>query len=185
MTGVSFWGHLTPIRSQSLIPTMRNGDGNRRPRSRAIAGHADLLHQPLPRGGSARTDPERGPGRRAAPRRSRALEKVRRRFPIPIVRIAVGSAFALLVVIALTLSVNRYREPAAAPPEALAHIAEKNRDAAVIAAAHQRAESAASTNAAEDLADAQLRGANAAATANAHAGQANDDNRTEGPGRRD
>jgi hypothetical protein len=84
---------------------------------------------------------------------------VRRRFSIPKVRIAIGSAFALLVVVALVHSVNRYREPAAAPPEALAHIAEKNRDAAVVAAAHQRAESAASTNAAEDLAEARRQGA--------------------------
>jgi hypothetical protein len=75
------------------------------------------------------------------------------------VRIAIGSAAALLVVLAVMLSVNRYREPQAAPPEALAHIAEKNRDAAVVAAAHQRVESAVSTNAAEDLAEAQRRGA--------------------------
>ena len=83
---------------------------------------------------------------------------MRRRVSIPKTRLAIGSAFALLVVVALVLSVNRYREPAAAPPEALAHIAEKNRDAAAIAAAHQRAESAASTNAVESMAEAQRRG---------------------------
>jgi hypothetical protein len=111
------------------------------------------------------------------------MEKVRPRFSVPKVRLAIGSAFAVLVVVALALSVNRYREPAAAPPEALAHIAEKNRDAAVVAAAHQRAESAASTNAAEGLAEAQRRGA--AEADNMLARQPNDDNRIDAPGRRD
>jgi hypothetical protein len=83
---------------------------------------------------------------------------VRRRFSIPKVRLAIGSAFALVVVLVLALSIDRYREPPAAPPEALDHIAEKNRDAAIVAAARLRAESAASTNAAEDLADARSRG---------------------------
>jgi hypothetical protein len=46
----------------------------------------------------------------------------------------------------------------AAPPEALAHIAQKNRDAAAIAAARQRADSAAATSAAEGIAEAQRRG---------------------------
>jgi hypothetical protein len=110
------------------------------------------------------------------------MEKVRRRFSSPKIRIAIGSAFAFLVVIALALSVNRYREPAAAPPEALAHIAEKNRDAAVVAAAHQRAESAASTNAAEGLAEARRQGA--ADADNMLARFPNDDNRIDA-GRRD
>jgi len=111
------------------------------------------------------------------------MEKVRRRILTPKVRIAIGSAFALLVVIALALSVNRYREPAAAPPEALAHIAEKNRDAAAVAAAHQRAESAASTNAVEGLAEARRQGA--ADADNMLARFPNDDNRIDAPGRRD
>lgn len=116
-------------------------------------------------------------------RRPRALEEVRRRFSSRKARIAIGSALALFVVLVLALSVNRYRAPQAAPPEALAHIAEKNRDAAIAAAAHQRAESAASTNAAEDLAEAQRQG-----TAGANAmppGPANGGNAIEPAGRRD
>ena len=69
---------------------------------------------------------------------------------------------ALALVVAIALSVDRYRAPGAAPPEALEKIAEKNREAAATAAASQRAESAASTNAAEDLAEAQRRGADEA-----------------------
>jgi hypothetical protein len=84
---------------------------------------------------------------------------VKRRASIPKLKIVLGAAVALFVAVVVTLSVNRYRAPEAAPPEALAHIAEKNRDAAVVAAAHQRVESAVSTNAAEDLAEAQRRGA--------------------------
>jgi len=108
---------------------------------------------------------------------------VSRRSSFPKVKLAFGSAVILLVAIAAALSVNRYRQPQAAPPEALAHIAEKNRDAAVVAAAHQRAESAASTNAAEDLAEARRRGA---AEANATLARfPNGDNRVEASGRRD
>jgi hypothetical protein len=96
---------------------------------------------------------------------------------------AAVSAFALLVMVALTLSVQRYRQPEAAPPEALAHIAAKNHDAAIVAAARQRADSAASTNAAEDLAEARLRGD---AGANAiQAGAPDGGNRTDGSSRRD
>jgi hypothetical protein len=73
-------------------------------------------------------------------------------------RLALGLAAVLIFVLAISFSVKRYSQPQAAPPEALAHIAQKNRDAAVVAAAHQRAESAATTNAAEDLAEAQRRG---------------------------
>jgi hypothetical protein len=111
------------------------------------------------------------------------VEEVKRRFSIPKVRLAIGSAAALLVAVILVLSVNRYREPQAAPPEALAHIAEKNRDAAVVAAAHQRAESAASTNAAEDLAEAQRRGSAAANTMLARF--PDNENRMGAPARRD
>jgi hypothetical protein len=81
------------------------------------------------------------------------VEKVRRRSSFPKLRVALASALALLVILVVALSVKRYREPEAAPPEALAHIAEKNRDAAIVAAARQRTESAASTNAVENLAE--------------------------------
>jgi hypothetical protein len=110
------------------------------------------------------------------------VEKVRRRFSSPRVAFAVAAAFALLVMVALTLSVKRYREPEAAPPEALAHIAAKNHDAAVIAAARQRADSAASTNAAESLAEARRRGETEAEAM--PAGAPDGGNRT-GPARRD
>jgi hypothetical protein len=78
----------------------------------------------------------------------------------------------LFLILVVALSVKRYREPEAAPPEALAHIAEKNRDAAIAAAARQRSESAASTNAAEALAEAR-------------SGDDTDANRAGAPGRRD
>lgn len=80
---------------------------------------------------------------------------MRRRSSFPKLRVALASALALLVILVVALSVKRYREPEAAPPEALAHIAEKNRDAAIVAAARQRTESAASTNAVENLAEAR------------------------------
>jgi hypothetical protein len=108
---------------------------------------------------------------------------VRRRTFFSRSRLVIGTAFAVLVLIAVGLSVQRYRAPPAAPPEALAHIAEKNRDAAVTAAARQRAESAASTNQAEALAAAQSRGAAEADTA--IAAFPNDDNRAGNAGRRD
>ena len=98
------------------------------------------------------------------------------RSSIPKLRLAIGLAAALLVAIVVALSANRYRAPEAAPPEALAHIAEKNRDAAVVAAAHQRVESAVSTNAAEDLAEARRR---AAAEANASVTRSNVENRVD------
>jgi hypothetical protein len=108
---------------------------------------------------------------------------VRRRYSNARVRIALAAACALVVVIALTLSVHRYRQPVAAPPEALAHIAEKNRDAAVIAAARQRVDSAAATNAAESVAEARRRGE---AEANAMLARFPDvDNRTDSNVRRD
>ena len=70
-------------------------------------------------------------------------------------RLVIGSAFVLVIAVAVAFSVKHYRAPAAAPPEALAHIAAKNRDAAITAAAHQRAEAAATTNATENLVAAQ------------------------------
>jgi hypothetical protein len=86
----------------------------------------------------------------------------RRRGALPLLKIFAGAALALVLVVAAILSVNRYRKPASAPPEALEKIAQKNREAATIAAASQRAESAASTNAAEDLAEARRRGSDRA-----------------------
>lgn len=83
-------------------------------------------------------------------------------------KLAAAGAAALMVVIGVTVSVNRYRAPASAPPETLERIAQKNREAATIAAASQRAESAASTNAAENLAEAHPGGA----AANAMPGRA-------------
>ena len=87
---------------------------------------------------------------------------MRRRGPFPRLRLVAVGAVALVLVLVISWSVNRYRAPGAAPPEALEKIAEKNREAAATAAASQRAESAASTNAAEDLAEAQRRGADEA-----------------------
>jgi flagellar biosynthesis/type III secretory pathway M-ring protein FliF/YscJ len=108
---------------------------------------------------------------------------VSRRFPNAKVRIALVAALALVVVVTLTLSVRHYRQPVAAPPEALAHIAEKNRDAAAVAAARQRAESAAATNAVENIAEAQRRGE---AEANAMLDRfPNSDDRTNAQVRRD
>ena len=97
-------------------------------------------------------------------------------------RLALGSVLALFVLLALALSVHRYRQPPAAPPEALAHIAEKNRDAAIAAAARQRVEAAATTNEAEDLAAARTAGRG---EANATLAAANGDNRAAAAGNRD
>jgi hypothetical protein len=54
-----------------------------------------------------------------------------------------AAALVLVLAIAGLLSIDRYRAPPPAPPEALARVAEKNREAARIAAANQRAEAAA------------------------------------------
>jgi hypothetical protein len=108
---------------------------------------------------------------------------VRRRSAISKPLLVIGSALTLLLVVSIALSVRRYRAPEAAPPEALAHIAEKNRDAAMIAAAHQRAEAAASSNAADTLVAAQSRGPAAANAALARL--SNEDNGTGDAGRRD
>jgi hypothetical protein len=66
-----------------------------------------------------------------------------------------AGAIVLALALAIGLSAIPYRSPPPAPPAALEHIAQKNRHAAAIAAAHQRAESAASTNAADRLRDAE------------------------------
>jgi len=108
---------------------------------------------------------------------------VRRRGSFPKVRLAIAVAAVLVIAIAMTLSVKRYREPQAAPPEALAHIAQKNREAALVAAARQRADSATSTNAAEDLAEARRRGSEEANATLARF--ANGDNQSEAAARRD
>lgn len=68
----------------------------------------------------------------------------------------------LLVALIAGLSLNNYRTPPAAPPAALERIAEKNRDAATRAAARQRQDSAASSNAVDSLIED---GANASANA--------------------
>jgi hypothetical protein len=69
----------------------------------------------------------------------------------------------LLLAILLVYSVDLLRAP---PPTldaaALDRISDRNRNAAMISAARLRAESAASTNAAEDLREAQARGGAAA-----------------------
>lgn len=64
------------------------------------------------------------------------------------------AALVGVVLVAVMLSLGPYREPPPAPPTALSHIAEKNHKAAVIAAAHQRAESAAATKATNSLLEA-------------------------------
>jgi len=69
------------------------------------------------------------------------------------------TALALAIVLVVALSVHKYNEPAPAPPEALAHIAQKNRNAAIDAAARMRVQSAVTTNAAESLANAQMNAA--------------------------
>jgi hypothetical protein len=68
--------------------------------------------------------------------------------------IAAG-AIVFALVLAMGVSVIPYRTPPPAPPEALARIAQKNHNAAAIAAARQRSESAASTNAVDRLRDAE------------------------------
>jgi hypothetical protein len=101
---------------------------------------------------------------------------VSRRDGLPWLKLLGGAAFALLAVVAVTMSINRYRAPASAPREALERIAEKNREAAAVAAASQRAESAAAADAAEGMVNAQQRGA---AEANASLDRfRNDDNRS-------
>jgi len=85
-----------------------------------------------------------------------------RRGAFPRLKVIAGAAAALILVLVVTVSMNRYRTPASAPPEALERIAAKNRDAAAIAAASQRAQSAASTNATENLMETQRRGSDQA-----------------------
>lgn len=65
-----------------------------------------------------------------------------------------GAALLVMIAVAALVSIDRYRQPASAPPSALARVAEKNRRAAIVAAANQRAESAAATNATEALVEA-------------------------------
>jgi hypothetical protein len=55
------------------------------------------------------------------------------------------AALILVLLVSGLLSIDRYRAPPPAPREALDRIAEKNRRAAMIAAANQRAEAAAAT----------------------------------------
>jgi len=65
-----------------------------------------------------------------------------------------AGAIVLALMLAIGLSAIPYRSPPPAPPAALEHIAQKNRHAAAVAAAHQRDESAATSNAADRLRDA-------------------------------
>jgi hypothetical protein len=72
-------------------------------------------------------------------------------------RIAAGAA-VIIAALLIIFSVGSYNAPEApAPPAALDQIAAKNRDAAAIAAASQRAESAAAANAADGLVEARQR----------------------------
>lgn len=64
-----------------------------------------------------------------------------------------AGVIVLALVLAMGLSAIPYRSPPPAPPAALEHIAQKNRHAAAVAAAHQRAEAADSTNAADEAGD--------------------------------
>jgi len=73
-----------------------------------------------------------------------------------------GGIMAVLVALIAGLSLKSYRTPPPAPPAALDRIAEKNRDAATRAAARQRQEAAASSNAVDSLIE---NGANASANA--------------------
>jgi hypothetical protein len=87
---------------------------------------------------------------------------MKRRLRPPLRLIAAG-ALALLAMLIVALSVNRYRAPPPpAAPAALDRIAEKNRRAAIVVAARQRAEAAANRNAANGLIEAQQRGEAAA-----------------------
>jgi hypothetical protein len=69
-----------------------------------------------------------------------------------------GAALILVLLVSGLLSIDRYRAPPPAPREALDRIAERNRRAAMIAAANQRAEAAAAT-ATADSADETGQGA--------------------------
>lgn len=65
-------------------------------------------------------------------------------------RTSIALAATLLVALILSLTVGRFREPGEAPPPgAIEKIAAKNRNAAVTAAATQRAESAVAAEAAD------------------------------------
>jgi hypothetical protein len=84
---------------------------------------------------------------------------MRRRGPRTRRGLIAGGAFALLFALVIAMSVHRYSAPPPAPREALDRIAQKNRHAATVAAARQRAESAATSNDADNLVAAQERGA--------------------------
>jgi hypothetical protein len=76
----------------------------------------------------------------------------------------VAGAFAVgALALALTaaFSADRYPVPAPASPDALAHIAQKNRDAATVAAARQRFQAAAAAHDADRAAAQDAGGAGA------------------------
>ncbi len=87
-----------------------------------------------------------------------AAQMSRRHFSIrPKVYAGAGMAF-LLALVLVVLAGRLAQPPPGLPPAALEKIADKNRAAAAQAAAVQRAESAASVNAAEGIREAQDRG---------------------------
>ena len=76
---------------------------------------------------------------------------MRRRGARPRATLIAGGFMILLIALVAGLSVKSYRTPPPAPPAALEHIAKKNRDAATRAAARQRQEAAATSNAVDNL----------------------------------
>ncbi len=76
---------------------------------------------------------------------------MRRRGARPRIALIAGGFILVLIALAIAMSVNSYRTPPAAPPAALDRIAKKNRDAATRAAARQRQEAAATSNAVDSL----------------------------------
>lgn len=83
-------------------------------------------------------------------------------------RILAGAvALCFAVGLFLLLRPSASDEPADAPPTTLAHMAEKNRDAATSIAAHQRLQAAVASNEANALVAAEERG-NAATRAAHH-----------------
>ena len=83
----------------------------------------------------------------------------RRRITRSPLRLVAAAAFAVMIAVIALLSIDPYGAPPPAPPSALDRVAEKNRRAAVLAAANQRAESAAATQATEALVEANLEAA--------------------------
>ena len=83
----------------------------------------------------------------------------RRRIARSPLRLMALGAFAVMIAVIALLSLDLYGPPPPAPPSALDRVAEKNRRAAVLAAANQRAESAAAAQATDALVEANLEAA--------------------------